>query len=93
MNAEKLKVMLEATEQHAQRGWNEAHAQEARAEAAEARIAALEAERDAALKALNDVLENFRANNRKGIGMGPLLRARNVLNQYENYKIKPGDKV
>lgn len=47
MSTDNLKVMLEATEQHAERGWNEAHEQEARAETAEARIAALEAERDA----------------------------------------------
>lgn len=46
MSTDNLEVILEATEQHAERGWNEAHAQEARAEAAEARIAALEAERD-----------------------------------------------
>jgi len=34
---------LEATEQHSQRGWKEAHEQECRAEAAEKRIAELEA--------------------------------------------------
>ena len=38
-----LTAKLEATEQHAERGWNEAHEQEARAEAAEKRIAELEA--------------------------------------------------
>ncbi|EPT8887160.1 hypothetical protein ACVS9X_001428 [Cronobacter malonaticus] len=37
-----LIAALEATEQHAARGWREAHEQEARAEAAEKRIAELE---------------------------------------------------
>lgn len=58
MSTDNLKVMLEATEQHADRGWNEAHEQEARAETAEARIAAFEAERDA-LVAENAALNNF----------------------------------
>lgn len=37
-----LIAALEATEQHAARGWREAHEQEARAEAAEKRVAELE---------------------------------------------------
>lgn len=42
-NTNELTAKLKATEQHAQRGWREAHEQEARADAAEARISELEA--------------------------------------------------
>lgn len=45
-DTDKLMAMLKATEQHAERGWNEAHEQEARAEAAEKRILELQSERD-----------------------------------------------
>ncbi len=41
-----------------------------------------EQERDEALKALKDVLENYKYNDRKGIGMGPLVRARKILDKY-----------
>lgn len=42
-NINELTAKLEAIAQHAERGWQEAHEQEARAEAAEKRIAELEA--------------------------------------------------
>ncbi|KZQ38507.1 hypothetical protein A3464_18655 [Enterobacter genomosp. O] len=42
----------------------------------------LEEQRDEALRMLKDVLENYQYNNRKGIGMGPLFRARNLLDRY-----------
>ncbi|EOC3069254.1 hypothetical protein ABUP50_001745 [Cronobacter malonaticus] len=42
-NIDELTAKLEAIAQHAERGWQEAHEQEARAEAAEKRIAELEA--------------------------------------------------
>ncbi|GEM_PF-3475722 len=42
----------------------------------------LEEERQKVLKVLQDVLENYRANNRKGIGIGPLIRARAILDSY-----------
>lgn len=45
-DTDKLMALLSATEQHAERGWNEAHEQEARAEAAEKRVLELQAERD-----------------------------------------------
>lgn len=41
-----------------------------------------EQERDEALEALKDVLENYKYNNRKGIGMGPLVRARRILDKH-----------
>ncbi len=41
-----------------------------------------EQERDEALRALKEVLENYKYNNRKGIGMGPLVRARKILDKY-----------
>ncbi|ELY4670847.1 hypothetical protein ACOJBQ_001589 [Cronobacter muytjensii] len=41
-NINELTAKLEAIAQHAERGWQEAHEQEARAEAAEKRIAELE---------------------------------------------------
>lgn len=41
-----------------------------------------EQERDEALVALKDVLENYKYNNRKGIGMGPLVRAKRILDKY-----------
>lgn len=56
-DTDKLMATLKATEQHAERGWSEAHEQEARAEAAEKRVLELQAEREqlaaenAALKA------------------------------------------
>ncbi|ELQ6142767.1 hypothetical protein SMX74_002526 [Cronobacter sakazakii] len=42
-NINELTAKLEAIAQHAERGWQEAHEQEARAEAAEKRVAELEA--------------------------------------------------
>ncbi|EOL9006598.1 hypothetical protein ACOZ3Q_000633 [Cronobacter sakazakii] len=42
-NTNELTAKLEAIAQHAERGWQEAHEQETRAEAAEKRIAELEA--------------------------------------------------
>ncbi|MDK1334184.1 hypothetical protein QMS67_05010 [Cronobacter turicensis] len=42
-NINELTAKLEAIAQHSERGWQEAHEQEARAEAAEKRIAELEA--------------------------------------------------
>ncbi|WP_163305494.1 hypothetical protein [Enterobacter ludwigii] len=42
----------------------------------------LEEQRDEALKMLKDVLENYQYNNRKGIGMGALFRARTLLDRY-----------
>lgn len=39
-------------------------------------------QRDEALKALKDVLDNYKYNDRKGIGMGPLSRARKLLDIY-----------
>ncbi|WP_317119749.1 hypothetical protein [Cronobacter malonaticus] len=44
-NIKELTTKLEAIAQHAERGWQEAHEQEARAEAAEKRVAELEQER------------------------------------------------
>lgn len=41
-----------------------------------------EEQRDEALSMLKDVLENYQYNNRKGIGMGPLSRARKLLDRY-----------
>ncbi|WP_368755031.1 hypothetical protein [Klebsiella oxytoca] len=41
-----------------------------------------EEQRDEALKMLKDVLENYQYNNRKGIGMGPLSRAKKLLDRY-----------
>lgn len=41
-----------------------------------------EQERDEALKMLKEILENYKYNNRKGIGMGPLLRASKLLDKY-----------
>lgn len=41
-----------------------------------------EEQRDEALKMLKEVLDNYQHNNRKGIGMGPLLRARKLLERY-----------
>ncbi|EOC0415021.1 hypothetical protein ACI00F_003819 [Cronobacter dublinensis] len=42
-NINEMTAKLEAIAQHAERGWQEAHEQEARAEAAEKRVAELEA--------------------------------------------------
>ncbi|WP_390899566.1 hypothetical protein [Pseudescherichia vulneris] len=63
-NTNELTAKLKATEQHAKRGWDEAHEQEARAEAAENRIAELEqselqliGERDNAEGALADMYQ------------------------------------
>lgn len=42
----------------------------------------VEEERDEALKMLKEILENYKYNNRKGIGMGPLSRARKLLDKY-----------
>ncbi|HBQ5904008.1 TPA: hypothetical protein L7644_001300 [Klebsiella pneumoniae subsp. pneumoniae] len=41
-----------------------------------------EEQRDEALKMLKEVLENYQYNNRKGIGMGPLSRARELLDRH-----------
>lgn len=41
-----------------------------------------EEQRDEALSMLKDVLENYQYNNRKGIGMGSLSRARKLLDRY-----------
>lgn len=41
-----------------------------------------EQERDEALRMLKEVLENYQYNERKGIGMGPLVRARKLLDKY-----------
>lgn len=44
-----------------------------------------EEQRDEALKMLKEVLENYQYNNRKGIGMGPLSRARKLLDKYNMF--------
>lgn len=45
-----------------------------------------EQERDEALKILKEVLENYQYNGRKGIGMGPLVRASKLLDKYRMFK-------
>lgn len=40
------------------------------------------AERDEALAMLKEVLDNYKHNDRKGIGFGPLIRAGNLLRKY-----------
>lgn len=40
------------------------------------------AERDEALAMLKEVLDNYKRNERKGIGFGPLIRAGNLLRKY-----------
>ncbi|VAE94209.1 hypothetical protein [Enterobacter hormaechei] len=52
----------------------------------------LEEQRDEALKMLKDVLENYQYNNRKGIGMGPLSRARKLLDRYGMFDPETGKK-
>ena len=39
-------------------------------------------QRDEVLKALSDVIENYRYNQCNGIGMGPLVRATKLLDKY-----------
>lgn len=39
-------------------------------------------QRDEALQMLKDILDNYRDNNRKGIGMGPLFKAAELLKKY-----------
>ncbi|HDX9111758.1 TPA: hypothetical protein RQO74_000192 [Klebsiella michiganensis] len=41
-----------------------------------------EEQRDEALKMLKEVLKNYQYNKRKGIGMGPLSRAKKLLDRY-----------
>lgn len=41
-----------------------------------------EQERDEALLMLKKVLDNYKQNDRKGIGMGPLIQAGNLLRRY-----------
>lgn len=42
----------------------------------------LEAELKEALEALKNVLDNYRSNDRKGIGMGPLFKASQILRKH-----------
>ncbi|EKY1941959.1 hypothetical protein RA231_000329 [Cronobacter turicensis] len=71
-NINELTAKLEAIAQHAERGWQEAHEQEARAEAAEKRIAELEA-RKVKLPSINpqmfndDVIFGYRKAQREAV--------------------------
>ncbi|KAB0849111.1 hypothetical protein [Cronobacter sakazakii] len=71
-NINELTAKLEAIAQHAERGWQEAHEQEARAEAAEKRIAELEA-RTVKLPSINpqmfndDVMFGYRKAQREAV--------------------------
>ncbi|KAB0869755.1 hypothetical protein FZI00_02435 [Cronobacter sakazakii] len=71
-NINELTAKLEAIAQHAERGWQEAHEQEARAEAAEKRIAELEA-RKVKLPSINpqmfndDVMFGYRKAQREAV--------------------------
>lgn len=50
-----------------------------------------EEQRNEALKMLKEVLENYQYNNRKGIGMGPLSRARKLLDRYKMFTHEAGN--